>query len=203
MAYYFAPTTFGLDSGTINGDDAYRAACRPGTGVDPEIFFPVGDLAILTARALAVCDRCPVKVKQACLRWAVEHHVVDGIWGGVEQTELRIMVAARIQAERDARPTPAGCMRCHGEDVELDGRGLCATCYTIAHRGRYLSKFPVLTGEPGAADMDPETHCRWSHPWNAGNTYFDTKGAKQCRRCKQERKAVRKRQLRAEAAMPS
>ncbi|MFJ3307168.1 WhiB family transcriptional regulator [Streptomyces sp. NPDC086549] len=66
-----------------------RAACLR---VDPDLFFPIGNSGPALAQideAKAVCGRCPV-VEQ-CLGWAVEVGHVEGIWGGMTESERRAM----------------------------------------------------------------------------------------------------------------
>jgi len=63
------------------------AACR---GMDVEVFFGVADEPppIRTrreARARAVCAGCPVQ--RHCLRFAINHRIRDGIWGGTREDE--------------------------------------------------------------------------------------------------------------------
>jgi WhiB family redox-sensing transcriptional regulator len=75
-----------------------RAACR---GTDPELFFPVSDSVTGTgqaAAALRVCAACPVR--EPCLRWALEHGPVPGVWGGTTE--------AGRPAGRRARPGRPG-----------------------------------------------------------------------------------------------
>jgi len=58
------------------------ARCR---GVDPEQFFVRGSA---NARAaVKVCSRCTVK--DECLRYALEHDVDFGIWGGLTERQRR------------------------------------------------------------------------------------------------------------------
>ncbi|KOV89398.1 MULTISPECIES: WhiB family transcriptional regulator [unclassified Streptomyces] len=61
-----------------------RALC---VGEDPELFFPVAETEVATARARAVCRRCPVLV--ACRDWAVRHGEADGVWGGTTASQRR------------------------------------------------------------------------------------------------------------------
>ncbi|WP_405866149.1 WhiB family transcriptional regulator [Streptomyces sp. NBC_00005] len=75
------------------GDDSLswsgRAACLR---EDPDLFFPIGSSGptlIQIDEAKAVCRRCPV-VKQ-CLNWAVRVGQVEGIWGGMTESERRAM----------------------------------------------------------------------------------------------------------------
>ncbi|AVV44581.1 WhiB family transcriptional regulator [Streptomyces sp. ID05-04B] len=81
-----------------------RAAC---IGEDPEIFFPLSDVAAPgteASRARAVCRRCAVLL--ACRDWALEHGEDDGIWGAT--------TAAQRRAIRRAAMEPAPRARRHG-----------------------------------------------------------------------------------------
>lgn len=57
-----------------------RAACR---GTDPEQWLATHPRK--AARALAVCQGCPVR--QPCLSYALAHPDVVGIWGGTTRQE--------------------------------------------------------------------------------------------------------------------
>ena len=61
-----------------------RALC---VGVDPELFFPLAETDSATARARAVCRRCPVML--ACRDWAVRHGEADGVWGDTTASQRR------------------------------------------------------------------------------------------------------------------
>lgn len=58
------------------------AACR---GLDPAIFFPVGNEEI-DPDAPAVCARCDVR--GACLDWALRHEQ-HGYWAGTSERQRR------------------------------------------------------------------------------------------------------------------
>lgn len=81
-----------------------RAACKPGSGYDPELWWPRNDRSQpqvrtraqqraatkraqqLVEAAKAICDNiCPVRTE--CLQWAYEHDERDGIWGGLTPAE--------------------------------------------------------------------------------------------------------------------
>ncbi|GLW48936.1 hypothetical protein Stsp02_45970 [Streptomyces sp. NBRC 14336] len=85
-----------------------RAACRR---EDPDLFFPIGTSGpalIQTARAKAVCGRCPVR--ERCLRWALETGQAVGVWGGtseVERLALRRRASAPAFSSPPAPPRPA------------------------------------------------------------------------------------------------
>lgn len=61
-------------------------ACRE-PGVDPELFFPIGDRYSDEGRA--VCHRCPLQVE--CGDWAMAADERNGLWGGLDphQREAR------------------------------------------------------------------------------------------------------------------
>jgi WhiB family transcriptional regulator, redox-sensing transcriptional regulator len=70
-------------------DWLFSAACRT---EDPELFFPVGTSGpalVQTARAKAVCRRCPVMIQ--CRTWALTTGQAAGVWGGVSEDERRAM----------------------------------------------------------------------------------------------------------------
>lgn len=78
-----------LKDPVMNSEWPELAACRD-PGVDPEIFFPLGEIgpgAGQIAAARAVCARCPV-VSQ-CLDWALRAGEPAGIWGGTTPDERR------------------------------------------------------------------------------------------------------------------
>lgn len=66
-----------------------RAACRD---ADPELFFPVSEVgpgAVQVAEAKAVCAACPVR--EACLAYALDDGLDDGVFGGLTPTERRTL----------------------------------------------------------------------------------------------------------------
>jgi len=78
------------------------AACRT---EEPELFFPVGTSGpalVQTARATAVCRRCPVMIR--CRTWAVATGQAAGVWGGMSEEQRR---AARWHDRLDL-PLPRG-----------------------------------------------------------------------------------------------
>jgi WhiB family redox-sensing transcriptional regulator len=67
------------------------AACRA-PGLDPELFFPVGNTGpalMQVAEAKRVCASCPVTV--SCLAWALYAAEAAGIWGGTTPEERRML----------------------------------------------------------------------------------------------------------------
>jgi WhiB family redox-sensing transcriptional regulator len=84
----------------VNDDWTSFAACRQ-PGVDPEWFFPVGDVGPglrEVAAAKAVCARCPVA--RECLEWALREGEAAGIWGGTTPEERRALRHSRREWAR-------------------------------------------------------------------------------------------------------
>jgi len=66
-----------------------RAACLD---EDPGLFFPTWEAGVdldQIAEAKAVCHRC--EVVETCLKWAIESHQDDGVWGGLSADERRAL----------------------------------------------------------------------------------------------------------------
>lgn len=63
---------------------------------DREWWFPGrGDYAT-TAKAVAICNDCPVRV--ACLEYALSHNERHGVWGGRSERQRRRLRAQRKRA---------------------------------------------------------------------------------------------------------
>lgn len=83
---------------TAGYDWRERSACLD---EDPELFFPIGTTgpAILQIEAaVAVCRRC--EVREACLQFAVDYRIADGIWGGFPEDERRAMKRRELRQAR-------------------------------------------------------------------------------------------------------
>jgi WhiB family redox-sensing transcriptional regulator len=64
-----------------------NTACGP---EDAALFFPISEVGLSLgeiAEAKAICHRCPVI--EDCLRYAFEHGLDDGIFGGLTADERR------------------------------------------------------------------------------------------------------------------
>ena len=77
----------------MNDESPWRdsAACQ---GADPELFFPLtesGRSLVQIRQAKQICRVC--RVQRACLTWALQHAMSEGIWGGSTETERRAIVA--------------------------------------------------------------------------------------------------------------
>nr|WP_279636164.1 WhiB family transcriptional regulator [Streptomyces olivochromogenes] len=76
--------------------------------MDPDLFFPVGNSGptlVQIDEAKAVCGRCPVA--QQCLSWAVQTGQVDGIWGGMTESERRAVSRREVRRTKDTVVTAA------------------------------------------------------------------------------------------------
>jgi WhiB family redox-sensing transcriptional regulator len=75
-----------------------RAAC---CGVDPELFFPIGNTGpalLQIEEAKAVCRRC--EVVEPCRSWAVESRQEDGVWGRLSADERRAVKRRNARVRR-------------------------------------------------------------------------------------------------------
>ena len=72
------------------------AACR---GRDPEIWFPIKSNAESAEEGKRVCRGCPVRAE--CLRHALDFCEQYGIWGGLNERQLRAL-RKRMRDERGA-----------------------------------------------------------------------------------------------------
>lgn len=72
-----------LDGPDFLQADAVPACKEP--GVDPELFFPIGDRYSDEGRA--VCHRCPLEL--ACGDWAVRSQEPYGLWGGLDPEQRK------------------------------------------------------------------------------------------------------------------
>jgi WhiB family redox-sensing transcriptional regulator len=62
-----------------------RAACRPGSGHNPDLFYPTEADERTRRQALAICATCSVTFQ--CLNEANTRRERHGIWGGFERTD--------------------------------------------------------------------------------------------------------------------
>lgn len=86
-------------------DWRHSAACLE---ADSELFFPIGNTGPAIqqiAAATAVCDGCPVR--DACLDYALDNGIGDGVWGGLSEDQRRSLKRRTDRKRRAASPTPA------------------------------------------------------------------------------------------------
>ena len=70
------------------------ARCRD---MDPAVFFPSDGAGV--ERAQVVCAECPVR--EPCLSYALEHEIINGVWGGASERHRVRMLRQRRIARRD------------------------------------------------------------------------------------------------------
>lgn len=59
--------------------------------VAPGVFFPSDGMGVLAAQRISA--ECPVV--EACLEYALEHHIDHGVWGGASERERRRILRRR------------------------------------------------------------------------------------------------------------
>ena len=77
-----------------------RARCRD---TDPDRFFVRG--AAQARAAIRMCQGCPVQ--ERCLRYALEHDIDFGVWGGLTERQRRAL-KRRQYAQRALSSTRPG-----------------------------------------------------------------------------------------------
>jgi WhiB family transcriptional regulator, redox-sensing transcriptional regulator len=65
-----------------------RGKCQE---VAPDVFFPSDGMGVQVAQR--ICAECPVA--EACLEYALEHHIDHGVWGGCSERERRRILRRR------------------------------------------------------------------------------------------------------------
>ncbi|GAA3154187.1 WhiB family transcriptional regulator [Streptomyces rectiviolaceus] len=108
----------------IAGSDWRKyAGCRQ---VDPELFFPgKGPAGAAQARdAKQVCSLCPVAVR--CLQWALTNRQDSGVWGGMTESDRRVLHGRRPGRTRPAsgKPVAQELLDMRGQEfLELQRKG--------------------------------------------------------------------------------
>jgi len=74
-----------------------------------------------------------------------------------------------------------------GDNVKFDKRGFrqCRTCEANYNRQRYADNRKVIAKKRRAAWIARKTHCSRGHPLQGANVYLDGRGARRCRKCRQ------------------
>ena len=95
-----------LSGGVMDDRSLWRdsAACR---GADPELFFPLtesGPSLVQIRQARQICRVCVVQ--RACLMWALQHAMDEGICGGSTETQRRAIVAGLNGVRSSPGPAP-------------------------------------------------------------------------------------------------
>jgi hypothetical protein len=139
--------------------------------------------------ALAICDRCPVRVE--CLAYAVATRQSHGVWGGRTEPQLRQLIAQagptgvrQVPIDRGIDRRPAGervthCPAGHPYDQantrQYGNRRVCIAC----QRARALARQRALAAA--------RTCCPAGHPYDQANTALDARGRRICLACRRAR----------------
>lgn len=84
----------------VLGDWVDAAGCL---GQDPELFFPIGssgEALEQTEEAKRVCRSCGVR--EECLAAALENKSTQGVWGGSDEGERKLLRKRARRAQQDA-----------------------------------------------------------------------------------------------------
>lgn len=67
-----------------------RAACRT-SSLGPDAWFPISNDPKDSEEARLICEtRCPVR--ESCLAAALQSRAIDGIWGGLDREQRRLLM---------------------------------------------------------------------------------------------------------------
>jgi WhiB family redox-sensing transcriptional regulator len=69
------------------------------------------------SRAKLICVECPVRLK--CLQWALEHQEIWGVWGGLDEGELRRVLSVDANAKIIDRCRAPNCPSCKARPSAL------------------------------------------------------------------------------------
>lgn len=113
-------------------------ACRNVKDID---FFPETMTSPDAARAVALCNSCPVQEK--CARYAMVNDIEYGIWGGLSPRARREIATSRTRQAREKEiETYATYMRFKGENrsdpVKATARELEISTATVYHHIRIV-----------------------------------------------------------------
>ena len=114
------------------------ATCRDATDID---FFPETMTTVAAARAVSMCNSCPVQ--DECARYAMVNDIEYGIWGGLSPRARREIVTSRADSAREKETkTYTAYMRFKGENrsdpVKATARELNISTATVYHHIRIV-----------------------------------------------------------------
>lgn len=109
------------------------------------------------SRGVTVCSGCVVR--DACLDYALEHHIVDGVWGGTTGEDRKAML----------RPVPATAVVYFAADDDMSFIKI-GTSIELTKRLRTLG-LHLLATEPGSFQREAELHRRFAHLRLAGERF--------------------------------
>jgi hypothetical protein len=135
------------------------AACRDQPDYD---FFPESMTSPDAARAVTLCNRCPVQDR--CARYAMVNEIEYGIWGGLSPRARREIVASRSPRKRERENLTYQTyqrfkQQNRNDPVKATARELRISTATVYHHIR-LVKFRLIyqslteQDRPGDVDTD-------------------------------------------------
>lgn len=118
-----------------------RGVCsQPGMEPYRDIFFSDDPEEIENAKL--VCSDCPVRMQ--CLSWALDNKEIWGVWGGIDEEEMRIVLSVDEDGQevRRIRKGEAPiCPNCKANTGELHTKEL-----DVPGGGRWTTKKVVTCG---------------------------------------------------------
>jgi len=132
-------------------------ACR---GVKDVDFFPDSMTSPDAARAVALCNQCPVQ--ERCARYAMVNDIEYGIWGGLSPRARREIATSRSRRARDTeQKTYETYMRFRSENrydpVKATARELGISTATVYHHIRIV-KFSIIFDGLADQERTGDTH---------------------------------------------
>ena len=125
-----------------------HALCRGNDDVD---FFPDSFTSIVAAKAISLCNRCPVQ--DACAKYAIVNDIEYGIWGGLSPRARREIASSRSAKDRTREMFTYNTYNKHRADKRTDpvkatARELGISTATVYHHIR-LIKFKLIFEQLG------------------------------------------------------
>ncbi len=120
-----------MSNNSLNLDWQKNSACAEKKNEDLRDFFFSSEPAE-KYQAKNLCFSCPVR--QECLKWALEHRQIWGIWGGKDEGEIRRTLSVSWNGQESRRQRFPQCPYCNARPnklitlvVDVPGGGRWAT----------------------------------------------------------------------------
>lgn len=99
------------------------AACATATWFNPASgeeepfdYFTTNDIERQLAQAVCF-SQCPVRLQ--CMQLALDKRIIHGIWGGVDEYEIRRALSVNSRGEPTVRARPPRCPYCKNRKLEI------------------------------------------------------------------------------------